>query len=51
VANEGESLHGPVGGDKVALFYPAYVGVHTDRHLFIHNAENSPIVSVKLDYA
>ncbi len=39
-----------IGGDEVALFQPNYVGVHTDRRLFIDDAGNSRIVSVKLGY-
>jgi len=39
-----------VGGDEVALFHAAYVGTHTDRRLFIHDAGNGRIVSVKLGY-
>ena len=39
-----------IGGDEVALFHAAYVGAHTDRRLFIADAGNARIVSVKLDY-
>ena len=39
-----------VGGNEVALFHAAYVGTHTDRRLFIADAGNARIVSVKLDY-
>jgi sugar lactone lactonase YvrE len=39
-----------IGGDEVGLFHAAYVGVHTDRRLFIHDAGNGRIASVKLDY-
>jgi hypothetical protein len=39
-----------IGGDEVALFYPAYVASHTDRRLFIADAGNARILSVKLDY-
>ncbi|MDD4890795.1 MAG: hypothetical protein PHU85_12805, partial [Phycisphaerae bacterium] len=39
-----------IGGDEVALFYPAYVASATDRRLFIADAGNARIVSVKLDY-
>ncbi len=39
-----------IGGDEVALFHGAYVGIHTDRRLFIHDAGNGRILSVKLDY-
>ncbi len=40
-----------LGGDEIALFHAAYVGTETDRRLFIHDAGNSRILSVKLDYA
>jgi hypothetical protein len=39
-----------VGGDEVALCHAAYVGVHTDRRLFIADAANGRILSVKLGY-
>ncbi len=39
-----------IGGDEVALFHPAYVGTHTDHRLFIADAGNARIVSVKLGY-
>jgi hypothetical protein len=39
-----------LGGDEVALMHAAYMGVHTDRRLFIHDAGNGRIVSVKLGY-
>jgi len=39
-----------IGGDEVSLFHAAYVGTHTDRRVFIHDAGNSRIVGVKLDY-
>jgi hypothetical protein len=39
-----------IGGDEVALFHAAYVGTETDRRLFIHDAGNGRIVSVKLGY-
>jgi len=40
----------PLGGDEVGLMHPAYVGVHTDRRLFIQDYGNARILSVKLDY-
>jgi hypothetical protein len=40
----------PVGGDEVALAHAAYVGVHADRRLFVHDAGNGRIVGVKLGY-
>ncbi|MEX0701202.1 MAG: hypothetical protein WD069_03825 [Planctomycetales bacterium] len=40
----------PLGGDGVGLFHPAYVGVDTDRRLFIHDGGNARIVAVKLGY-
>jgi len=39
-----------LGGDEVGLFHAAYVGTHTDRRLFIHDAGNGRILSVKLGY-
>ncbi|MDA0837613.1 MAG: hypothetical protein O3B01_08355 [Planctomycetota bacterium] len=39
-----------MGGDEVSLFHGAYVGIHTDRRLFIHDAGNGRILSVKLGY-
>ncbi|MGQ9663529.1 MAG: hypothetical protein ACUVWX_14545, partial [Kiritimatiellia bacterium] len=39
-----------IGGDEVALFYPAYLATHTDRRLFINDPGNQRIVSVKLGY-
>ena len=39
-----------IGGDEVALFQPNYVGVHTDRRLFIADAGNDRIVGVRLGY-
>ena len=38
------------GGDEVALFYAPYVGVHTDRRLFIADPGNHRLLSVKLGY-
>ena len=43
-------LRRPIGGDEVALFHAAYLGVHTDRRLFIHDAGNGRILSVTLGY-
>ena len=39
-----------IGGDEVGLFYACYVGTHTDKRLFIADAGNARIVSVKLGY-
>ena len=39
-----------IGGDEVALMYACYVATHTDRRLFIADAGNARIVSVKLGY-
>ena len=39
-----------LGGDEVALFHAAYVASFTDRRLFIADAGNGRIVSVKLGY-
>ena len=50
VADGGPPSPRPIGGDEVGLFHAAYVGTHTDRRLFIADAGNSRILSVKLDY-
>jgi len=39
-----------VGGDEVALCYANYVATYTDHRLFIYDAANDRILSVKLDY-
>ena len=39
-----------IGGDEVGLFHAAYLGVHTDRRLFIHDAGNGRVLSVRLGY-
>jgi len=39
-----------IGGDEVALMHACYVATHTDHRLFIADAGNARIVSVKLDY-
>jgi len=39
-----------IGGDEVALFDAAYVATQTDRRLFIADAGNARILSVKLGY-
>jgi hypothetical protein len=39
-----------IGGDEVALAYPAYLATHSDRRLFIADAGNSRVASVKLGY-
>jgi len=49
-AEGGPAKPRPVGGDEVALFQANYVGVHSDRRLFIADAGNGRIVSVKLGY-
>jgi hypothetical protein len=40
----------PLGGDEVGLFYPVYLGTHTDRRLYVTDPGNMRIVGVKLDY-
>ncbi|MCK6474033.1 MAG: hypothetical protein L6R28_20105 [Planctomycetes bacterium] len=40
----------PLGGDEVGLMHPNFVASHTDRRLFIADAGNARIVSVKLRY-
>ena len=39
-----------IGGDETALFHAAYVATHTDNRLFIADAGNARIASVKLGY-
>ena len=39
-----------VGGDEVALFHACYVATHTDRRLFIADAGNQRLLSVRLGY-
>ena len=50
VAARGSANARAIGGDEVALVYGCYVGTDTDRRLFIADAGNARIVSVKLDY-
>ena len=40
----------PLSGDGVGLMLPMYVATHTDHRLFIQDAGNARVVSVKLDY-
>jgi hypothetical protein len=40
----------PLPGDGVGLMLPMYVATHTDHRLFIQDAGNARIVSVKLGY-
>jgi len=39
-----------IGGDEVALFHAAYLADHTDRRLFIADADNGRILAVQLGY-
>ncbi len=39
-----------IGGDEVALFHAAYVVSHTDHRLFIADAGNRRVLSVKLEH-
>jgi hypothetical protein len=51
LVKDGASPHArSLGGDEVGLFHAAYVGTHTDRRLYISDAGNMRIVSVKLGY-
>jgi hypothetical protein len=50
VAEGGPAGTRAIGGDEVGLFHAAYLGTHTDRRLFIADAGNARILSVKLDY-
>ena len=50
IAAGGSRKPNPMGGDEVGLFYATYVGVHSDKRLFIADFGNSRILSVKLGY-
>ena len=50
VGDGGPAKTQAVGGDEVALFYAPYVATHTDRRLFIADAGNQRLLSVRLDY-
>ena len=39
-----------IGGDEVAIMHSCYVGVHSDKRLFIADVGNRRIASVKLGY-
>jgi len=39
-----------LGGDEVALVYACHTATHGDRRLFIADAGNGRILTVKLDY-
>ncbi|KKM02873.1 hypothetical protein LCGC14_1780070, partial [marine sediment metagenome] len=49
-AADGAARGRSVGGDEVAIMHAAYVATHTDRRVFIADAGNQRILSVKLDY-
>jgi hypothetical protein len=50
IAEGGPKETKSIGGDEVSLFYACYVGTHTDKRLFIADAGNARILSVKLNY-
>jgi hypothetical protein len=50
VAAGGPASPRSIGGDEVGLFYACYVAADTDKRLFIADAGNARILSVKLDY-
>ena len=50
IAEGGPAHVRSIGGDEVALLFGAYLATHSDRRLFIADAANSRIVSVKLGY-
>jgi hypothetical protein len=50
VATGGAPSPKSIGGDEVGLFHAAYVGTLTDKRLFIADAGNARILSVKLNY-
>ena len=39
-----------IGGDEVALFYAPFLGVHSDRRLFVADSGNQRLLSIKLGY-
>ncbi len=39
-----------IGGDEVSLMYGCYVASHTDKRLFIADAGNARMLSIKLNY-
>ncbi len=50
IAAGGSSAARSLGGDEVGLFDAAYLAVHSDKRLFIADAGNARILSVKLGY-
>lgn len=50
IAEGGPKETKSIGGDEVSLFYACYVGAFTDKRLFIADAGNARILSVKLNY-
>ena len=50
IAGDGGKARRSGGNDEVALFHAAYVTTHTDRRLFIADAGNARILSVRLGY-
>ena len=50
IRSRGPARTRSVGDDEVALAYACYVATHTDRRLFIADAGNARIASVRLDY-
>jgi hypothetical protein len=50
IAEGGPKEAKSIGGDEVSLFYACYVGAYTDKRLFIADAGNARILSVKLGY-
>jgi DNA-binding beta-propeller fold protein YncE len=50
ISDGGPKVTNSIGGDEVCLFYACYVASHSDKRLFIADAGNTRIVSVKLGY-
>jgi hypothetical protein len=50
IAEGGPANPRSIGGDEAALFHACYVATHTDRRVFIADAGNARILSVKLGY-
>lgn len=48
--SKGPNSKEPLGGDEVGFFHPCFVGVLTDKRLYVSDIGNDRIVAVKLDY-
>ncbi len=50
IADGGPPAPRSIGGDEVGLFHPCFVATHTDHRIFIADAGNARVASVKLGY-